>query len=315
MSRYTTIKVQRGNDFEIHMKPVMLNGAIISASELSEITVKVIDKEGNEFAPDFEVRDKILAVKFNDSMELGLYDTIVHAKWQGNDIEDARKALIEIVEWTTGIQFTTYKQELVLVGSTNADMDALRRQYEQAIAEAAAAKADAEQTKEIYQEKMAQLEGIAREASIDQVKATLLTLGKEASLDAIREYMQSLGKELTLHEIQTVLAGTAKEATLNYTAKEATLTEMKSTLAALMTYASQIKGVVDAIATKCAGMDVKIDTINTNAANTKGKVYELDGKVANLSANMDDYKADADSQRAAIKTVVDEIEGHLHPTE
>lgn len=315
MSRYTTIKVQQGNDFELHEKPVMLNGKLISASELTDIHVKVTGKDDYELEPEFEVRDRILAIKFNDSMPLGLYNVIVHAKWQGNDIEDARRSLLEIVEWTDGIQFSTYKQDLVLVGSTNAEMDALREQYEQAIREAAAAKADAEETKALYVGKLAALEGIAREKSIDEVKETLAKLGREESLDAIREYLLSVGKELTLNEIKTVLATKANEETLLHAAKEATLTEMKATQASMMAYLSEIKLVVDNINTRTSGMDVKVDTINTSTANTKGKVYELDAKTANLATTVDTYKADADAQRAAIKTVCDEIEGHIHPTE
>lgn len=299
MSRYNTIKVQQGNDFELHMKPVMLNGKLISASELTDISVKVTGKDEFELEPEFEVRDKILAVKFNDGMDLGLYNVIVRAKWQGNDIEDARRGLIEIVEWTDGIQFTTYKQELVLIGTTNAEIDALREQYEQAIREAAAAKADAEATKTEYLTKMDALKGIA----------------KEASLDAIREYLLTVGKELTLNEIKAILGTKADQETLLHAAKEATLSEMKATQASMMAYLIEIKTTVDAINTRTAGTDVKIDTINTNTANTKGKVYELDTKTASLSANLDTYKAEADAQRAAIKTVVDEIDGHLHPTE
>lgn len=349
--KYNTIKIQKGNDCELWLKPRMLDrngkpGKVIPAEELTDVQVKFTVK-GEEIFPEWRIQDGFVCAKINDGLPCGEYDVCLTAKWAGRDIRDNRQELIAIVEYGDGINYALYKQDFVVIGSTPAEIDELRARMLNKIEEAENAKEQAETERAEYIRKQEELDGVAQEATCQVIKSVADSI---AATGAKSTELNPLAKEETAQFVKEAvidiknavgeLNPEGEEKPKLYDMVATLVQELATTKAMLAEVASDvayIKGKVDANADKAEAIETKVESVSTKLYECTGKVYNIDGKVDTIGTKLTevDEKADAlASEHAVLTTKVDqliaehadqdqklfdinntvnEIDGHLHP--
>lgn len=319
--KYNTIKIQKGNDCELWLKPRMLDacgkpGKVIPAEELTDVQVRFTVK-GEDFFPELRIQDGFVCAKINDGLPCGEYDVCLTAKWAGRDIRDNRQELIAIVEYGDGINYALYKQDFVVIGSTPADIDELRARMLNKIDEAENAKEQADTERAEYIRKQEELDGVAQEATCQKVKEDVINIKI-----AVGELNPEGEEKPKLYDMVSTLVS-----------ELAATKEMLAAVAADVTY---IKGKVDANAEKADAIETKLEGVSTKLYECTGKVYNIDGKVDALGTKLAEVDGKADglaAEHAVLTTKVDqlitehtdqdqklfdinntvnEIDGHLH---
>ena len=143
--KFDTIKIPRGNDTQICIHPVLPDGETIVPVTKVEGTPDAIFVEyvafvigGHEVQVVCEVDEEhgVILVPISSTLPEGSYDLLIMGSIADTiDVREDVKALFEIVPYTNSIAFEKYYTNLVIVGFPNAEIQALRRQYEQKIEE------------------------------------------------------------------------------------------------------------------------------------------------------------------------------------
>lgn len=345
--KYNTIKIQKGNDCELWLKPRMLDacgkpGKVIPAEELTDVQVKFTVK-GEEIFPEWRIQDGFVCAKINDGLPCGEYDVCLTAKWAGRDIRDNRQELLAIVEYGDGINYALYKQDFVVIGSTPAEIDELRARMLNKIEEAENAKEQAETAKDDYLRKAAELDGVAQEATCQATKALAEEAAKSAELAplALEETSQII-KEAVLKVEQGMsdLNPEGEEKPKIYSLVETLVAELAATkevVLGIQTKVMAIEQKVDALAAKGEAIETKVEDVAAKVFTASGKVFTIDGKVDTMQGDINLLKAKADGTNDSlgiaqdkldgivatqaeqdqklfdINNTVNEIDGHLHP--
>ena len=174
--RYT-IAVPEDNSFTLilplkqrtYVSNVPIDTPIVYA-ELEDVELTV---GGEEYATTQELDG--VHVEFADGLKRGIYDIILTATYRGAQIRAAYFEALKAVQWQYLSSFEQYTVGSPVVADaafviggplTDAELEALKAEYREAIAEAEQAKADAEAEKEHYAEAVEQLDDLATKQDI-----------------------------------------------------------------------------------------------------------------------------------------------------
>ena len=144
----------------------------IDATQLTDVVVKL---GGVEYAPSIGTDGVTIIVP--PTLAIGTYDLVLTAKYQGTDIRAAYEGALSIVPWNSQSDAQQYVpgspivcDAAYIIGGalTDAELEALKEQYREAIADAQQAQADAEAAKEHYDQLAEQLTGVAQEETLTQ---------------------------------------------------------------------------------------------------------------------------------------------------
>lgn len=313
--KYNTIKIQKGNDCELQLRPRLLDcngkpGKVIPAEELTDVQVRITNK-GEETSPEYRIQDGRVCVVLNDSLKCGEYDVCLSAKWAGRDIRDNRQEMFAIVEYGDGINYALYKQDFVIIGSTPAEIDELRARMLNKIEEAENAKDAADNAKADYLRKAAELDGVAQEATAQAIKADMAleatAQAVKATAEAIAEdgaksaELEPLAKEATAQAIKEELETLAGEA-----AKSAELAPM-----ALEATSQAIKSIVERVEQSVAEINPEGEEkpkLYDMVASLASEMALLRSSVTTISATVTAIETKVDSALAKIDTVDDKVE-------
>lgn len=155
------IKIQLLNDTNLCVRPVLPDGTHIDVDLLTGITVKW-GVTGHETDPveGVTTQDGFIIIPISHTMPLAVYDVHIQATLDGRMVSDNRNAMFELVKYGNGISYDRYYTEMVVIGLPDSEVERLRRELEEKIGEAEAAKEEADKKAEEYAEKIMEIDGI-----------------------------------------------------------------------------------------------------------------------------------------------------------
>ena len=137
------------------------------------------------------------------TLAVGAYDILLTAEYLGSEIRAAYESAVTIVPWSaqsTAEQYitgspVTLRAAYVLSGAmTDAELEALKQEYREKIAEAEEAKAEAEAAKEEWEQKAEELEDVAKETTSQEIKQLILNEGIERANEYAAEIREIIGE-------------------------------------------------------------------------------------------------------------------------
>lgn len=169
-----TIRIPRGNRFDIYIPIEWMDGGRVQAEELSNLQVVLKRSNHSETIPaSIEITDSRFVVHPDDILPLGSYDITITAINGGNAVCLPLNNCFAVCEWANGANYADdvvcEKQVLVGVAVSDAELEALKAQYRAAIASAQAAEAAAEAARAEYDRKAEALDGVATEQTSQEI--------------------------------------------------------------------------------------------------------------------------------------------------
>ena len=250
-----TLKVPLGNAFQV-LFPVKTaewkdGERTVEVADVRALTDVVVKVDGEEWQQGWEMDDKGPLVNFpKDSLAKGPHNVEITADYFGVAIRAAYFECITMVQWSYESNIGNYiigsplvaEAAYIYVGITDdAELEALKQQYRDAIASCETARLAYEAAKEELEEKAEQLNDVAQQttltAGIQSVLQGLAPKATTAQLNTATETLltaishididtTTLAKEQTLtNALQSVLTALNPKATTNdvTTAKDAIL--------------------------------------------------------------------------------------------
>lgn len=212
MCKFENIKITEGNDFSLLIplkrRTYISNVPIdedVDIMSLSDIVVKI---GGVEYAATKQEDGVLVAVT---GLAKGTHDVVLTATYGGGEIRAAYFEAVTIVDWSYQSDAEQYLQgapiemqpAFVIYCLSDAELEQLKEQYREAIAAAEAAEEAAEQAKEDWEQKAAELDGVAQEATsqeiltaVENIDIDTSDLAKETSVKDGNDTAISVGKEI-----------------------------------------------------------------------------------------------------------------------
>lgn len=175
---FPNIRVTEGNEFML-LLPLKSRSYIsakpidedIDPSKLDDI---VVTFGGVEYAA--EATDNGVQITLPATLSVGTYDILLTAEYFGNKIRAAYESAVTIVPWSAQSSAEQYvagspyvlRSAYVLGVRTDAELEYLKAEYREKIAQAEAAKTEAAAAKAEWENKAASLDGLAKEETLSQ---------------------------------------------------------------------------------------------------------------------------------------------------
>lgn len=189
--RYT-IAVPEDNSFALILplkqRTYVSNMPIDTPIVYAELEDVVLTVGGVEYATTQELDG--VHVEFPVGLKRGIYDIILKATYRGAQIRAAYFEALKAVQWQYLSSFEQYTVGSPVVADaafviggplTDAELEALKAEYRDKIAEAEAAKEAAEQAKEDWEQKAAELDGVAQETTAEAAKTAATQAAQDAA--------------------------------------------------------------------------------------------------------------------------------------
>lgn len=201
-----TLKIVKGQPFVLWVPTIMLNAdgkQAIDASTLTNVAVTAgngCKKIGIACQP-FE---HWLVLHFGDDLEVGPYNIRIDGRLESDrGFSLALSKAVEIVNWDKDSNWDRFivgdHVELTdapfITGTfySDAELEALKQEYREKIAEAEEAKAEAEAAKEEWEQKAEELEDVAKETTSQEIKQLILNEGIERANEYAAEIREIIG--------------------------------------------------------------------------------------------------------------------------
>lgn len=184
---FQNIKITEGNDFSLLFPlktRVYVNGRPIDSDvdilALTDVVVKCEDMA----MPCTQQVDGLL-VDFPDTLAKGTYDIVITAQYRGHELRAAYFEALTIVAWSYQSDAQAYMQgspilvqpAFVVYNLTDAELAQLKQDLRDAIVAAEQAEADAEQAKQEWEQKAAELDDVAKETTSQEIKQLIIDEG------------------------------------------------------------------------------------------------------------------------------------------
>lgn len=136
------------------------------------------------------------------TLAVGMYDILLTADYLESEIRAAYQSAVTIVRWSSQSTAEQYiagspiilHAAYVLSGvMTDAELEALKEEWREKIAEAEQAKEEAEQAKEEFIEKAEQLDDVAKETTSQEIKELIINEGIEHANEYAAEIREIIG--------------------------------------------------------------------------------------------------------------------------
>ena len=207
LHKIESVKVPQGNAFRL-LLPFKTarwenNELVPDNIDIRYLTDVTITIDGEPWT-DYEMDDRgpIVQIGAEDFNELGAYNAVIEATYAGVAIRGAYYECFTRVEWSFESNVELHLPDSPLVAETSyvyigitddAELEELKRRYEQKIAELQVAINEAEAAKQAYEEAVLHLDGIAQEETSQAIlqgmatKTDLEGLATKTDLEGLAE--------------------------------------------------------------------------------------------------------------------------------
>lgn len=181
---FPNIRITEGNAFALLL--LLRTRTYVSSQPIDEdIDYTQLDNivftfGGIEYAA--EITGQGVRIILPDTLAVGTYNAILTAEYLGNEIRAAYESAVTIVPWSAQSTAEQYiagspivmRAAYVLGGAmTDAELEALKAELRAKIDEAEQAKEEAESAKAEWEQKAAELDGVAQEATSQEIFAAI----------------------------------------------------------------------------------------------------------------------------------------------
>ena len=299
-----TVKITAGQPFTVFVPLVILNAdgtkEAVEANTLTDVSVKA-QNGAREYTVPANTYDHYLVLQVSkDLLPVGVYDLIITATLQsGRAFRLAMQEAIGVMSWDWQTNWRDYLvgdhielcDQPFIAGEfvTDAELEELKRELREAIAEAEQAKEEAIAEKEHYAEAVEQLDDLARQG--DNPNATNTQILYDVN-----------------HLVVPPPTGMALESTLT-----AGITALQNAITAL--YGGDLTATLSALKTAIA--NISIDTSDLAKANALAAVQSDIDALQVLVGTTSDTSSDATifGKFAAVLAAVAGITGYATPTD
>lgn len=186
-----TIKIQVLNDTKLCVLPVLPDmKTIVPVESISGLTVswgiRGHETEKQTLTPPTE--NGYIVLPISASMPLGVYSVHMQGTINGEQWSDNRYEMFELVKYGEGIRYDRYYTTTVIIGLPDSYVQELREEWERKIAEAEAAKQEAIEKGEEYEQRIEKMDNIA-------TKEDLLPL---LSLEMFKAWVENVWTAFTI---------------------------------------------------------------------------------------------------------------------
>ena len=193
-NNFPNIRITEGNNFSIILP--LLSRTYVATRPIDEeidpeqLENVVVTFGGVQYPAQRTTRG--VQIDLPATLSVGTYNILLTAEYLGSNIRAAYESAVTIVPWSeqsTAEQYITgspivLRAAYVLSGAlTDAELEALKEEYREKNAQLAQAIADAEAAKREWEEKAADLDGVAKEATSQEI-LTQTEAAKDAAVEA-----------------------------------------------------------------------------------------------------------------------------------
>lgn len=177
--KFPNIRITEGNAFALLLplrtRTYVSSQPIDEDIDYTQLENIVFTFGGVEYEAD--VTDRGVQIILPDTLAVGTYNAILTAEYLGNEIRAAYESAVTIVPWSAQSSAEQYivgspivmRSAYVLSGAmTDAELEALKEEYREKNAQLQQAIADAEAAKAEWEQKAADLDGVAQESTLTQ---------------------------------------------------------------------------------------------------------------------------------------------------
>lgn len=288
MHKIETVKVPKGNAFGLLLpfktarwEDAELVPDNIDIRYLEDVVITIDDQPWT----DYEMDDRGPIVQIGaDDFDLGAHNATIEATYAGVAIRGAFYECFTIVEWSFESNVEHHLPDSPLIAETSyvyigitddAELEELKQQLRNAIAETETARLQYEAAKEEFDEKAEQLDDVATETTLTAgIQSVLQGLAPKATAQQLTDATTSILNAISHIDIDTTTL-----------AKEQTLTNaLQSVLTALNPKATtnDVTTAKDAILTAIGNIDIDTSTLAKQGSNTNISLTSMDKKLGNL---------------------------------
>lgn len=222
-NNFPNIRITEGNNFSIIL-PLLSRTYVATRPIDEEINPEQLQNVAVTFGGvsyQVQLTERGVQINLPATLAVGTYNILLTAEYLGSSIRAAYESAVTIVPWSeqsTAEQYITgspivLRAAYVLSGAmTDAELEALKEEYREKNAQLAKAIADAEEAKREWEEKAADLDGVAQEVTSQEI-LTKTEAAKDAAVEAKTAAQAITGYALqtTLTDVQTLIGYTIQE--------------------------------------------------------------------------------------------------------
>lgn len=227
-NNFPNIRITEGNNFSIIL-PLLSRTYVATRPIDEEIDPEQLQNVVVTFGGvpyQVQLTERGVQINLPATLSVGTYNILLTAEYLGSSIRAAYESAVTIVPWSEQSTAEQYiagspivlRAAYVLSGAlTDAELEALKEEYREKNAQLNQAIADAEAAKREWEEKAADLDGVAQEATSQEI-LTKTEAAKDAAVDAKTAAQAITG--YALQGIDQTATNTAIAALIGYTIQE-----------------------------------------------------------------------------------------------
>ena len=203
-NNFPNIRITEGNNFSLILplrsRTYVATRPIDEDIDPAQLENVVVTFGGVEYPA--QITAQGVQIDLPATLAVGTYNILLTAEYLESSIRAAYESAVTIVPWSaqsTAEQYITgspivMRAAYVLSGAmTDAELEALKQEYREKIAEAEQAKEEAEEAKQEFIEKAEQLDDVAKETTSQEIKQLIINEGIERANEYAAEIREIIG--------------------------------------------------------------------------------------------------------------------------
>ena len=203
-NNFPNIRITEGNNFSLILplrsRTYVATRPIDEDIDPAQLENVVVTFGGVEYSA--QITAQGVQIDLPATLAVGTYNILLTAEYLESSIRAAYESAVTIVPWSAQSTAEQYiagspivlRAAYVLSGAlTDAELEALKQEYREKIAEAEQAKEEAEQAKEDFIEKAEQLDDVAKETTSQEIKQLIINEGIEHAHEYAQEIHEIIG--------------------------------------------------------------------------------------------------------------------------
>lgn len=203
-NNFPNIRITEGNNFSLILplrsRTYVATRPIDEDIDPAQLENVVVTFGGVEYQA--QITAQGVQIDLPATLAVGTYNILLTAEYLESSIRAAYESAVTIVPWSaqsTAEQYitgspVTLRAAYVLSGAmTDAELESLKQEYREKIAEAEEAKAEAEEAKQEFIEKAEQLDDVAQETTSQEIKQLIINEGIERAQEYAAEIHEIIG--------------------------------------------------------------------------------------------------------------------------
>ena len=204
------VPIQIGTEVRLKVQPRLTDGSIFNVEALQDIVIKVA---GAKTVYEHTIEDGFISLILPATEVEGVYDVFMYATIDDRPVCCAWNDLYSRVRYSNCINYDEYRCDFLVIGSTDEELEAMKRAAEAKKQDYIEAHAEAVAARDTYIRKAESLDGVAKETTSQTILAKLDAIHIDLTpvLQAITAAKESVLLGLT--EVKSYLTTKVVEAT------------------------------------------------------------------------------------------------------